>query len=253
MAPNHAPVRLVKPFMSEKRNKYDTDPLDPDFVRRTEEIWDGGETKVFGDAPTEEFGGSTRPMQPGDQSARMSLDADAPTRRIDDPFGQGYPSVFVPPAYEPPRAQTFGQMAGQTYAPPPPPPQTGLYAPPSPHRHVAGLGVSEQWVTALPYAPFKIGLVVAVIELLVVPRSEGRARFHAAQGLAVQFGILAIQVALGLIGSIGGGNYGGFLFGVAAFIFLIYSFVRVWKGQDYRIAPLADAARWLDEKIAPKK
>jgi uncharacterized membrane protein len=241
--------------MSEKRSKYDTDPLDPDFARQTEEIWDGGETRVFGDAPTENIGGATRPVSqasPGDQ-ARLNPEADAPTRRIDDAFApSSYPSVFVPPAYQPPRPPAYQpppqNFAQPTYAPPP-----GIYAPSSPQRPVAGLGVGEKWVTALPYAPFYIGIVAAIIELLVVPRSEARSRFHAAQGLALQLCFLVFGFALRFVGLISGSNAGRILFGIAAFIFLVYSFFRVLRGDEYRLAPLSDATRWLDTKIDPKK
>lgn len=237
--------------MSEKRSKYDTDPLDPDFARTTEEVW--GATRLMEDAPTENIGGATRPVPPVDQPARFDPNAEAPTQRIEEKFAQSYPSVFVPPVYQPPRPSAYQphtppqNFAQQPYAPPP------TYAPAASGRNVAGVGIPEKWVTALPYAPFKIGLVVSIIELLVVPRGEVRARTHAAQGLALQLGILAIQVALSLLALIGGGNFGGFLFGVAAFIFLIYSFIRVWRGDEYRIAPLADAVRWLNTHIDPKR
>jgi uncharacterized membrane protein len=240
--------------MSEKRSKYDTDPLDPNFARQTEEVW-GGETRTVGNAPTEEIGGNapTRPMQPGDQG-RLNPESEAQTRRIDEKFAQSYPSVFAPPPqqqYQPPRPPAFGQHAPpQTYAPPN---FAQGYAPPMPDRHVAGVGVAEKWVTALPYAPFYIGVVVAIIELLVVPRGEARARFHAAQGLALQLGIIVVSFALRFVGLLSGSRVGGILFAIAAFIFLIYSFFRVLRGDDFRIPPLADAARWLNEKIDPRK
>jgi uncharacterized membrane protein len=247
--------------MSEKRSKYDTDPLDPDFARQTEEVR-GGETRVMGDKPTGEIGGgATRSVTAGDE-ARYNPNAEAPTRRIDDAFApSSYPSVFVPPDYQPPRQpayqppQTPQHFAQQTYAPPrqvyAPPPSP--YAPPAHSRNVAGLGIPEKWVTALPYAPFYIGVVVSIIELLVVPRSEMRSRFHAAQGLALQLGVIAISFALRLIGVISGSNAGRIMFGIAAFIFLIYSFIRVLRGDEYRITPLSDAVGWLDAKVAPKK
>ena len=243
--------------MSEKRSKYDTDPLDPDFARRTEEM-SGNATGVMGDAPTEHLSGATRPMQPADQ-ARINPEGEAPTRLIDEKLAQPYQSVFVPPAYQPPRQSTFGQQqppqnfAPQGYAPPPAHPQN-IYAPPAAKdRNVAGLGIPEKFACALPYAPFKIGLVVAIIELLITPRAEGRTRFHAAQGLALQLGILVVQIALSVFSNFAGGNFGGFIFGVAAFVFLIYSLVRVWRGDDYRIVPLEDAVRWLNTQINPKK
>jgi uncharacterized membrane protein len=242
--------------MSEKRSKYDTDPLDPDFARQTEEIWDGGETRIFNDTPTEGIGGATRPVSPvspGD-AARLNPEADAPTRRIDDAFApSSYPSVFVPPAYQPPRQPAYQQPPPQNFAQPTYAPPPAHYAPSSPHRPVAGLGVGEKWVTALPYAPFYIGIVAAIIELLVVPRSEARARFHAAQGLALQLCLLVVGFALRFVGLISGSNVGRVLFAIAAFIFLVYSFFRVLRGDEYRIAPLSDATRWLDAKIDPKK
>jgi uncharacterized membrane protein len=241
--------------MSEKRSKYDTDPLDPDFARRTEEM-SGGATGIMEDAPTEHLSGATRPMQPSDQ-ARLNPEGEAPTRLIDEKLAQPYQSVFVPPAYQPPRQPVYGQPPPQNFAPPAyaPPPQQA-YAPPpaAQQRNVSGLGIPEKLACALPYAPFKIGLVVAIVELLITPRAEGRTRFHAAQGLALQLGILAAQLAFFIVGSIGGGGgFGGFLFNVAALVLLIYSLVRVWRGDDYRIAPLADAVRWLNTQIDSKK
>ena len=29
--------------------------------------------------------------------------------------------------------------------------------------------------------------------------------------------------------------------------------IRVWQGQEHRITPLAEATKWLNEKIEPKK
>lgn len=245
--------------MSDKRSKYDTDPLDADFARQTEEVW--GATRIIGDAPTEEIGGATRQMPSGDQQARLNPEADAPTQLIGEKFAQPYPSVNVPPAYEPPRA-------GAYQPPPPPPPQyfnPPPYAPPpaaynQPHttpargeHSVSGVGIPEKWTAALPYAPFYIGIVVSIIELIVVPRSEERTRFHAAQGLALHLGIMLVSFALRMIALLGGGGFGGFLFWLASFIFLLYCFRRVWRGDHFRIAPLADAVRWLDTHVAPKR
>ncbi|MDQ3907526.1 MAG: DUF4870 domain-containing protein [Acidobacteriota bacterium] len=251
--------------MSEKRSKYDTDPLDPEFARQTEEVW-GGETKIMGDAPTGDIAGATRPMPPGDQSARMNPDSDAPTQLIDEKLAQPYPSINVPPAYTPPRPNAYQPPPSQGFAPPPnfPPaytPPPSPYAPtaqayqqgPRGEHNVAGVGIPEKWTAALPYAPFYIGLVVSIIELLIVPRSEQRTRFHASQALGLHIGIIVVSFALRVVAMLGGGGFGGFLFWLASFIFLIYSFVRVWRGDHYRIPPLADATRWLDTSISPKK
>jgi uncharacterized membrane protein len=255
-----AVFQIGKFLMSEKRSKYDTDPLDADFARQTEEVW-GGETRIIGDVPTEENGGATRAMPTGDQQARMNPESDAPTQLIGEKFAQPYPSVNVPPAYQPPRPNAY-QPPPQGFTPPtyapPPAPYNQPYTPPHARQtrgehNVAGVGIPEKWTAALPYAPFYIGIVISIIELLIVPRTEERTRYHAAQGLALHLGIMVVSFALRMIALVGGGGFGSFLFWLASFIFLIYAFVRVWRGEHFRIAPLADAVRWLDTHVAPKK
>ena len=239
--------------MTEKRSKYDTDPLDPDFVRRTEEnLW-----------------GATRGQNP-EQAEPPSPPSvtEEPTRRFDEQVTDSYPSVFVPPAYQPPRAPqaqpftTFGagphQPPATTSAPPPGPssPYAGPHArhgsgPTS--RPIARLGLPENLASILPYAPFYIGLVASIVELALVPRGETRVRFHAAQGLALQLAILAVSMLFKFVALASGSNFGGMLFGTAATVFLIVSMVRVWQGKPHHIAPLDEPARWLGDKIAPTK
>jgi uncharacterized membrane protein len=118
---------------------------------------------------------------------------------------------------------------------------------------VQGLKLPENIAMVLPYAPAYIGVVAAIIELLLVPRSELRVRFHAAQGLALQLAIIAITLMFSLIGTITGSHFGGGLFSLAAFVFLIVSMVRVWKGKPHHIAPLDDATKWINAHIEQKK
>jgi uncharacterized membrane protein len=249
--------------MSEKRSKYDTDPLDPDFVRQTEEL--GGATRDTARTPNEH--------------ARLNPDANAPTRRIDDPLSQSYPSVFVPPVQKPPtppppptyQQPTYQQPTYQqpTYQQPvyqqPTPASLGRTAPmagaahapvkpaPPTTRVVAGIGIPENIALVLPYVPFYIGIIGAGLELLLVPRTETRVRFHAAQGLALQLAMLVISLMLGFIGSIAGSRMGGSLFWFASLAFLIVSIVRVWKGETHHLTPLDEATSWLYERIEPRK
>lgn len=234
--------------MTEKRSKYDTDPLDPDFVKRTEDLW--GAT-----------GGAAR--ETGHQQPQPQPIADEPTRRFDEQEPASYPSVFVPPVYQPPPHQpqqpftTFGAGPHEPHnvaasAPPPPGPSSPYLAGAGPSsRPVAKLGIGENIATVLPYAPFFIGLVSSVVELLIVPREETRTRFHAAQGLALQLAILLGVFAFGIIEAITGSDIGGNLFRLASFIFLIVSMLRVWKGRPHHIAPLDEATRVLEERIKP--
>ena len=235
--------------MTEKRSKYDTDPLDPDFVRRTEEnLW--GATRAQQSEQTE-------PLPPGSVT-------EEPTRRFDEQMGDTYPSVFVPPAYQPPQQTqpytTFG-AGPHDAAPPaatgaPPPGPSSAYNPAGAgptSRPVTKLGIGENIATVLPYAPFYIGLVAAVIELFIVPRNETRTRFHAAQGLALQLVIFAGSFVFSIIEALTGSGLGGNLFRLAAFIFLIVSMLRVWKGKPHHIAPLDEGTRLLNERLNPMK
>ncbi|MFL6281559.1 MAG: hypothetical protein ACJ74Q_00160 [Pyrinomonadaceae bacterium] len=230
--------------MPEKRSKYDTDPLDPDFVRRTDEA----------------MGKRSEPMRPEQvQPFARPPATDEPTRRFDEQMADSYPSVFVPPAYQPPARQpftSFGEGPNQPYAPgaPPQPGPASPYAQPGPgpsRRTVARLGIPENIATVLPYIPFYIGLVASLVELAMVPRNETRTRFHAAQGLALHVAIIVGSILLKLVGGITGSGFGGTLFSVAALVFLIVSMLRVWQGKPHHIAPLDDITRKLNERISP--
>ncbi len=228
--------------MTDKRSKYDTDPLDPDFVRRTEEVM-GKRT----DAPLPEH---------ANPSARPHA-TEEPTRRFDEQMADSYPSVFVPPAYQPPARQPFTSFgAGPNQTPAHGAPQPG---PSSPYaqgsgpsaRKVNRLGLPENIATILPYAPFYIGLVASLIELAMVPRNETRTRFHAAQGLALQIALFIGSILFRVVGGITGSRFGGVIFSVAALAFLVVSMIRVWQGKPHHIAPLDDLTRRLNERISP--
>jgi uncharacterized membrane protein len=244
--------------MEPKRSKYDTNPLDGKVADRAEESM--GSTRPG--PPTQEVaGGPTRDIgRTANEEARLNPEREAPTQRIDD--ATSYPSVFVPPpprqstAYAPPRAP-----AVNIYQPPPGPLPNVYLPPPLPmplaqkpgSRHVAGLGIPEKWANMLPYFFGHIGAVAAVVELLLVPRTETRARFHAAQGLALQIAILILTGVFGFVTLISGSGLGSGLFRGASTIFLIVSMVRAWKGRPHHIAPLDEATKFFDEKIKPRK
>ena len=227
--------------METKKSKYDTNPLDPDVEKKTEETWGfGGEG-----APTQQVGGATQRVGPDpEQPPRENVYSEAPTRRYDNtqtPKGDtAYPSVFIPPTYAPP-AQYH---PSQVYQPPPAAKPTS--------RTVAGIGLPEKWAMALPYAPFYVGLVVSLIELFLVPRKEAQVRFHASQALALHIGILLVHTVFGVISTITDSSLGGTLFKLAAFIFLVISMIRVSQGEPHRIAPLAEPAQWFNDHIETK-
>jgi hypothetical protein len=243
--------------MTEKRSKYDTDPLDPDYVRRTEGLG-GAATRDVSRTPAEE--------------ARRDPAAEEPTRRFYEPppaaaqaaaeeqYSAPYPSVFAPPPnYQtPPQQQHHAHTAfgGTAYQP-------QAHAPVAPHAHgvvskpsqrpVEKLGIPENFALALPYAPFFIGLVASLVELLMVPRTETRTRFHAAQGLALQLVVLAGTLVFNVVEAITDIGIGGTLFWLASTIFLIISVFRVWEGRPHHIAPLDDLTLKLNQKFEPRK
>lgn len=208
--------------METKKSKYDTNPLDPDVERKAEESWgDDGPT-------TRQVGGATREVgRSSNENARQNVYSEAPTRRYDNPpLEAPYPSVFVPPTYAPPAQYQPGQNIYQAPV---------SDAPTS--RPVPGVGIPEKWAVMLPYAPFYIGLVVSLLELFLVPRKEVKVRFHASQALALHIAILIVHTIFGVIGTITDSSLGGTFFKLAAFVFLLISMIRVWKGEPHRIAP----------------
>jgi uncharacterized membrane protein len=230
---------LFETLMETKKNKYDTNPLDPEVERKAEDVW--GE--LGGSTPTQQVGGATREVgNSPNEEARKNVYSEAPTRHFDNPpLEAPYPSVFVPPTYAPPtqyqpRHNVYQAPAGST---------------PNP-RSVDGIGVPERWATTFVYAPAFIGLVISLLELFLVPRKEGKVRFHASQALALHIAILIIQTLFGAISAISGSSVGGSLFKVAAFVFLLISMLRVWRGEPHRITPLAEPAQWFNEHIEPR-
>ena len=226
-------------MMETKKTKYDTNPLDPDYVRQAEEVWGQDE----GGAGTQEMKGATRDVgSSANNNARSNIYSEAPTRTFDSPPSDGaYPSIFVPPTYSPPASY----QTATPYLPP-------LVSQRPTSRTVAGIGLPEKWAMMLPYAPFYIGVVVSLLELFLVPRKEVNVRFHAAQGLALHIAILVVATLFGVVGAITDSSIGGNLFKLAATVFLIISMSRVWKGKPHRISPIAEPTQWLNERIEPR-
>jgi uncharacterized membrane protein len=243
--------------MEPKRTKYDTNPLDERVADDAEQSWGTHHPA----APTEEIrGGPTHDIaRTANESARGNPESEAPTQRIDDNLIASYPSVFATPplrqpaTYQPPRPASVNiyqppLAPSSVYLPPPVP----ITRPPV-STQVAGLNIPERWAVLLPYIPGHVGAVAALIELLLVPRTETRTRFHAAQGLALQAAIIIISILFTTLTVVTGSSVGAGLFRTASTIFLIISMVRVWKGRPHHIAPVDEVTKWLDEKIKPRK
>jgi uncharacterized membrane protein len=244
--------------MEPKRSKYDTNPLDESVAERAEKSFEsrsGAPTENVGGGPTRDIGRTQN------EGARVHPKSEAPTRRIDGEAVTSYPSIFVPPlprpstAYQPPSIPDVTAYQAPAVVPPgvyQPPPLPLTFKPGS--NKVAGLGIPEKWAVILPYLPFYLAILAAIVELVLVPRTETRVRYHAAQGLALQIGITAITTLLTFASLFFSGRFtGASLFHAASTIFLIVSMVRVWKGKPLHIPPLDEPTRWLNDKIKPRK
>ena len=66
--------------MEPKKNKYDTNPLDPSVAKKTEEVWgDAGDR-----SDTQQVKGATGQVGPAADSPRSNIYSEAPTRHFDD-------------------------------------------------------------------------------------------------------------------------------------------------------------------------
>ena len=201
--------------------KYDTNPLDPEFPKKARE------------AQTE-----TLPNN-HNETVRFPpfADTEEPTRYHDKEKFAEYESRFS-------TAQPLGSY--QT---------THLESQKSASRKVAKVGLPENILVALPYLPFHIGLVAGILELIFVPKSETKVRFHAAQGLAAQIGILIVTSILGIVGNMPGlglADAGNAIFQVVTIIMLIVFAVKAWKGEPIHIESVDTLTEWLEEKIKPQ-
>jgi uncharacterized membrane protein len=207
-----------------KKTKYDTNPLDPDVAERAGDEW--GATRSF--APAEEV--------------QEPWGTESPTKRYDSSIPVSYPSINVPPGY-PPQVNEARPMVSNEAAP----------SAPSSTRAVPGLGLPENLTLALPYVPFFIGAVAGVLELFLTPRSETRARFHAAQGLALHLAAIAIKLIFNIIESITGSSVGGKVFWTVSTVLFVIATIRAWKGESVHVGAVDDVTGWLEERIEPQK
>src|SRR5215213_1234217 len=146
------------------KKKFDTNPLDPDFPKKTAFEPQPQETQTL-----PENRGATQLFD------EPAVTEDQTTRKFDEAHYNAYQSPYN------------GQNVPSPYQPPHP-----LYAQNDRARKVAKIGLPENILTALPYIPFFIGLVAGLLELFFVPKSEAKVRFHAAQGVAAHIAVLVI-------------------------------------------------------------
>lgn len=202
------------------KKKFDTNPLDPTFPDRIREA----ETSALpnNDYETREFAPSSITEE---QTRRFG---NQEFNNYSSPFdGQNIPANF--------RTANLGEM-NKTNS-----------------RKVSKIGLPENVLTALPYIPFYIGLIAGLIILLLVPKSETKARFHAAQGLAAHIGIFIITAILGIAQTfMPFAHSASNIFQIFTTIMLIIFAFKAFKGKPIHIEAVDALTEWLEEKIKPQ-
>ncbi len=205
-------------------SKYDTNPLDPDFpekVKAAAAAEVATQTLPHHGAETQHF----PPAAPTEEQTRRFA---SPASRMADFTGANVPATF------PPRGFT-GEASSIS-------------------RKVEKVGLPENVLTAVPYIPWYLGLVAGLLILFLVPKSEAKVRFHAAQGLAAHVGILIVQTILGIIGNATDmANIGNAIFTLVTSIMLVIFAIKAWKGKPVHIESVDDLTNWLEEKIKPRE
>jgi uncharacterized membrane protein len=201
-------------------SKYDTNPLDPDFPAKAAAAAANGDTRMLNDSDAK-----TRPFAPAPEP-----DDEVATRVLNNAATAGY-SAPVGGQY-----QTVGfSNMNQSIS-----------------RKIDKIGLPENVLTALPYIPWYIGMVASLLILFLVPKSEPKVRFHAAQGLAAHIGVLIVSAILGFIANFtdlaGAGNA---IFNIVTTIMFVIFAIRAWKGKPIHIESVDDLTNWLEEKITP--
>jgi uncharacterized membrane protein len=217
--------------------KYDTNPLDADVFAHAEREFaapqEAAKTNSNINPPTAFFDANTRPF-----TGRTVKTPEQPTQVFDE-FNAAEPYKSV---LQNPMANASVSQAVQYHVEPPT------------SRKVIGIGIPENLAMILPYLPFTFGGIAAVIELLLVSRTETRVRFHAAQGLALHIAWLLIGVVLAFVGEISRyASFSGRIFSIAVTIFFCFSMLRIWQGKPHHIEALDDLTDFLNEKLKPRK
>lgn len=204
-------------------SKFDTNPLDPEFPERARQEQSAATARRKYDAETNKLPNFS------DEETPTRAFNEADFNAYNEPFGKSQPID----------AYRSARLASE--------------APKD--RKVAKIGLPENVLIALPYIPFFIGLIAGIVELLIVPKSESKVRFHAAQGLAAHIGILIVMSILGVVGNFPGlglADLGSLIFkGVTTIILIIFA-IKAFQGKPVHIESVDSLTEWLEDKIKPQ-
>ena len=205
-------------------NKYDTNPLDPDFP---EKLRREAEAEVATSVLPQGIGETQRFAPETEEQTRRFVEADQAAA-----FQQPFNGQFVPAVAQNVNVSTTDGSI---------------------HRKVERLGLPENVLTAVPYIPWFLGLVAGILLLLLTPKSEQKVRFHAAQGVAAHIGILIVTTILGVLDNVTDiADIGSFIFTLVTSIMLVIFALKAWQGKPVHFESIEDLTNWLEEKIEPK-
>lgn len=206
--------------------KFDTNPLDPEFPEKAKQ------TQTATLPTSNQRNGQTRKFDEPNETEEQ-------TRKFNQAEFDSYQSTFGKEANYPvnyPRASFYDRTGNQDSS-----------------RKVGKVGLPENILVALPYVPFFVGMVAGVLELVFVPKSEAKVRFHAAQGLAAHLGILIVTTILGFASfGIGLADTATEIFSGVTFIMLAIFAFKAWQGKPIHIESVESLTNWLEETIKPQ-
>ncbi len=204
--------------------KFDTNPLDPKFPDKILEA----ETATL---PKSDFStGAFPPASITEEQTRRFENSEF--NQYQSPFNSPYNGQNVPAGYRPPQFAEMNRASSHI---------------------VPKTGIPEKWLVGLPYIPWYVGLIASLIILLVVPKSEAKVRFHAAQGLAAHVAILIVTAILGAVAHIASfASVGNGIFQIVTFIMLLVFAIKAWKGKPVHIEAISSLTEWIEEKIHSK-
>ena len=207
--------------------KFDTNPLDPKFPESVRDTQPELQTATL----PKSKGETTKFADPADTEEQTRKLGANEFEGVDSTFGNGdAQAMYKPkPFYEEAPAET------KTH-------------------NIGSISLPENILTALPYIPFTyIGVIAGIIELIFIPKSEPKVRYHAAQGLAANLAVWIVLAGLGFL------SWGTEVAEVASVIFSIVTTVmlmvfayKALKGKPIHIESVQDLTDWIEERITPK-
>lgn len=204
--------------------KFDTNPLDPTFPEKVKEKEERGTSPLHGN------NGRTRHFS-------EPVVTEEQTRKFTEDEHGVYEPMFGPDVHHQPVSLYRENREVESRS-----------------LKIGNISLPENVLTALPYIPFAfIGIVAGIIELIFIPKSEPKVRYHAAQGLAAQ---CAIWIVTSILGAVSWGSdlasTASTIFGIVTTIMLLVFAFKAWQGKPIHIESVEALTDWLEDKIKPQ-